>query len=92
MFGFSNTQWSIGPLPFPLGAIYPQAGAGCNLLVSPDTSVVLGAVGNTAAYSLALPNDPTLLGIVLFEQLAQLDGVTLALSVSGGASATLGAR
>lgn len=92
LLGFSNTAWSVGPLPFPLGAIYPQAGPGCDLLVSPDTSVVLGVVGTTASYSLALPNDSTLLGIVLHEQLAQLDGITLSLSVSGGATATLGAR
>jgi len=91
LIGFSNTLWSGGALPFPLQFLYAQTAANCQLLVSPDTSLFLPNVAGSADLAIGLPNNVTLLGLALHVQAAQLDP-TLALSVSGGATLTLGAK
>ncbi|MBM4062829.1 MAG: PKD domain-containing protein [Planctomycetes bacterium] len=67
MVGFSNT----GPLlPYDLT---PHGAPGCFVRVSPDVTVLLIGAGNTAVWPFAIPNDPTLSGLRLFNQAFVLD-------------------
>lgn len=91
--GFSTTSWSGGALPFPLAFLTPSAGAGCNLLVSPDSVSLANNVGGTAVISIALPSDPAFAGLQLGTQVAQLEVVpSETISVSNAIAATVGAR
>jgi hypothetical protein len=69
--GASRTQWGALPLPFDLTA----AGApGCSVLAAFTTTASLAtSASGTAAFSLAVPNQPTLLGRVLYLQWASVD-------------------
>jgi hypothetical protein len=89
--GFSNTTWAGGSLPFPLQFVYGQTAANCQLLTSADATSVLTNVGGTATFTLPLPNALNLLGLQVHLQAAQLE-LDATLSVSGGATMTLGAK
>jgi hypothetical protein len=89
-FGLSNTQ-AFAPLPFAL------PGTACTLLVSPDLTVATatdasGNVAGDAAVALALPADPALSGLVVYEQFAALapNANALGLALSNGVAVTLG--
>jgi hypothetical protein len=70
VFGWSNTAWSGGALPIDLGL----AGAtGCPWRVSLDSVSFLAGPGNTATYSLAIPNDPSFLDAKFYTQSLLLD-------------------
>ncbi|MCA8952759.1 MAG: hypothetical protein KDE27_24830 [Planctomycetes bacterium] len=66
--GLSDTAWSGGALPAPLAfAGMP----GCELVVSPDAiRFGFASPAGELAFDLPLPNDPGLLGLTLFGQLA----------------------
>lgn len=69
--GFSRTAFVGGPLPLSYGN-------GCELLVSPDTTVTVVTQGTTAgtgtaAMPLFVPNWPALRGVALHAQFVQLD-------------------
>ena len=86
--GFSNTAHAGVPLPAPL----PGA-PGCDLLVSPEAlDAVLTDAAGAATASIAVPNDPTLVGLAVFHQWAVLDPPANALGivVSDGGHATVG--
>ncbi|MFM1873670.1 MAG: hypothetical protein RL398_3092 [Planctomycetota bacterium] len=91
LVGLSNTTWSGGSLPFPLLFLYPNTAANCQLLVSPDASLFLPAVGGSANLALNLPSDPAFLSYQLHVQAVQLDAA-LQLSVSSGTSLVFGAK
>ncbi|MCA8949979.1 MAG: hypothetical protein KDE27_10785, partial [Planctomycetes bacterium] len=92
VWGFSNTTWIGGALPFSLAPL--GGGPGCNLLVS-DTIVQL-FVSNTNPYpyvSFVLPGDPSFLGAVMYAQAGFLDaGLGGAPVVSHGLELTFGAK
>jgi PKD repeat protein len=68
--GLSNTVSSIGPLPVDLTILGMP---GCFGRVSLDlTDFVVGA-GNTATWNLALPNVPSLSGLLIYNQAFVLD-------------------
>lgn len=91
--GFSTTSWSLGALPFPLAALTPSAGAGCNLLVSPDAFNLLGNSAGTANLAIPLPNSAAFAGLQIAVQVAQLELVpSERISVSNGYQATIGVR
>ena len=71
LIGASNQSWNGIPLPLPLAA----AGApGCSLLAAGDTIVAVATDGSgRAAFTFAVPPDPTLLGARLFNQYAVFD-------------------
>ena len=69
--GLSDTMTGPLPLPFDLGAI---GGAGCQAYVSADLTQVAIATGGVATSTLALPNNPALLGFALYQQALVLDG------------------
>lgn len=82
--GASNTISGFGPLPFDLGIL---GAPGCPLRVSLDaTDTVLG-VAPTATWNFGIPNNPTLAGIVLYNQLAVLDPVANAFGIVMGNAA-----
>lgn len=85
-YGVSNVlALGVIPLPIDLAVIgYP----GCNLLISPDATGSAPAVGGTAATSLAIPNDNSLLNVALYTQLLIPD--PFAPNAAGGTS--VGAR
>lgn len=91
LFGFSNTAWTAGPLPTPVSLLYPNTGAGCNLLVSPDSLSFLANVGGTATWNFAIPNNPIYLGNTFFNQAGQLE-LSGGISVSNGSRAAIGVR
>ena len=89
-YGLSNTTAFV-PLPFTL------PGTACTLLVSPDATVATvtdasGAISGAAAPALAVPSDPALSGLVVYEQMAALVPTANAfgLVLSNGVAVTLG--
>jgi uncharacterized membrane protein len=56
-----------------LPAVTPAGQAGCDLLVTPVILAVLPVTGATVRSGLVLPNDPTLAGLVLRQQVLQLE-------------------
>jgi hypothetical protein len=89
VFGLSNTT-AFAPLPFTL------PGTACSLLASPDLTLATttDAAGSTPANGLvlALPADPALSGVVLYEQIASLVPAANPWGIvfSNGAAVTLG--
>lgn len=86
--GTSNTLLGGSiPLPLPLASLgFP----GCNLLVDPlATATVVGAAP-TAVWNLPIPGNPTLLGVVLYQQGASLDPGPAFLAFSAGADFQIG--
>ena len=63
--GFSATS-------IPLAAVLPPSPVGCNLLASPDVVDVVTTTGTVDA-QVALPNTPSLAGVVLHQQLVALE-------------------
>lgn len=89
-FGLSNST-SFVPLPFTL------PGTTCSLLASPDLTLAAvadanGSLAGAQAVPLALPADPALSGIVLYEQLASLVPAAnpWGIVLSNGVAVTLG--
>ncbi|MEM7201577.1 MAG: trypsin-like peptidase domain-containing protein [Planctomycetota bacterium] len=65
MLGLSNTVWQSQTLPLDLGG----AGiTGCELLVSPDSSVALASVGGMASLSFQVPEMVAALAVDLYTQ------------------------
>ena len=60
---------------FPLGLGF---GFGCTLFAAPDILQVVGAVGGSGTWSLALPNDPSLAGVHVWNQVLELGAVSAA--------------
>jgi len=70
LLGFSNTDCSLGPLPFDLG---PLGIPGCSARVSVDfVAFVLGS-GGFADCRLSIPNNPVLVGVRFYQQALVLD-------------------
>jgi Galactose oxidase, central domain len=89
--GFSNTQWSLGALPYGLGAFGMP---GCQLLTAPAASFVLVTNSGNAAWHLPIPNQLALAGVHFFAQAAALDpgANPLGATVSNGGSCQIGAK
>jgi hypothetical protein len=89
--GLSDTTSSLGPLPLPLAALGMP---GCLLQVDPVILDAFLAVGQTATWSLAIPNVPSLLGQQFFSQGAALDpgANAFGLVVSNHGAALLGGK
>jgi subtilisin family serine protease len=90
LIGGSSTVWSGGALPFDLGLI---GAPGCLLrtdVIAIDA--VLTDNDGTASQSYVIPNNPTLVGAVLFQQLAAYDPTVNALgfTVSNAGAMTIG--
>jgi hypothetical protein len=71
LMGFSNTSWAGGALPFSLSAI--GIGGGCDLLVDPLGSALVGNGVDPAVFRLAIPLTPQLSGVVFHNQALVLD-------------------
>lgn len=77
--GTSYTASGALPLPFDLGVL---GGVGCQVYVSLDFSQVAIATGGVATSTLAVPNNPGLLGVPIFQQAFVLDGPANALGIT----------
>ena len=87
VIGTSNTISGFGPLPVDLGIVGMP---GCPLRVSLDaTDTVIGA-GTTATWNFAIPNNPALAGVLLYNQLAPLDPAANAFGFTLGDAAEIG--
>lgn len=87
--GFSDQSWSGLPLPFDLGLI---GLAGCNLLAAADIVDIRLAAAGTATYSVALPNQLSLVNQSLYVQgiVTDLSPTLQFLGTSRGGRATIG--
>ena len=87
--GFSDESWSGLPLPFDLGLI---GLAGCNLLAAADIVDIRLAAAGTATYSVALPNQLSLVNQSLYVQgiVTDLSPTLQFLGTSRGGRATIG--
>lgn len=78
----------------PLASILPPSPSGCSLLVTPDAVELVAATASTLDADLAIPNLPSLVGAVLYQQLVfiELDaaGMPLRSSASNGLRITIG--
>jgi len=70
MTGFSNTSSLFGALPVDLATF---GAPGCSGRVSPDATLFLLGVGNTANWVFNLPNAPGLIGLMMYQQALVLD-------------------
>lgn len=86
MTGFSKTLSGFGTLPLDL-TVY--GAPGCLGRVSPDATLLLIGVGNAASWSFGVPNSPTFVGIVLYNQALVLDPGFNALSAVASDAAGL---
>lgn len=87
--GTSRAVSAFGPLPV---AMAPLGMAGCDLRVSLDYLQVLSGSNQTATWSLAIPNNPMLLGMQFYSQALVVDPAANAFGaiLSDAATATLG--
>jgi len=83
IFGFGNQTSLLGPLPLELS---PFGAPGCNLRVSPDSTIFLLGSQNSATFAMSLPAG--LQGLKFYVQAAALDPTanTLGLTVSAMAA------
>lgn len=65
IIGFSRTTSAFGPLPFNMG---PLGAPGCTGNVSPDATAFLAGTGNSATWSLFVPSNGALLGLLVYNQ------------------------
>jgi len=87
--GFSNTQSPLGPLPVGLQPF--GLGAGCNLLVSADVSVLFPVAGGSGAFAFPVPIPLGLAGVTLYYQCASIDaGAIGSIAVSNGVGTAIG--
>lgn len=89
--------YGLGALALPWPTLLPEGQAGCELLATPDvTAFVPGASPSATSVSttLAIPNDPQLVGGVLRQQFVQVEfaasGALQAVRSSNGLQLTLG--
>ncbi|MDF1800142.1 MAG: kelch repeat-containing protein [Planctomycetota bacterium] len=75
VLGLSTTTWSGIPLPFPMSAIFPGSGVGCDLLVSPDKLIAVSSVSGTANLNVPIPSDPAFVGLPIHAQCVQIEVV-----------------
>jgi hypothetical protein len=91
--GFSTTSWSGGSLPFALNLLVPTAGAGCNLLSSPDVANLVTNNSGTAELAINVPANAALAGLPISAQGLVLEVVpTELISASNAVSGVLGVR
>jgi hypothetical protein len=79
------------PAGVPLAAVLPTTSPSCMLYVSLDATPILGNLGGTADLLLPIPNDPTLVGLQVFEQAAQFNAAFV-FSTSAATALTIGAK
>jgi len=91
--GFSTTSWSGGALPFALNLLVPTAGAGCNLLSSPDVANLVTNNSGTAELAISIPANPSLAGLPISAQGLVLEVIpTELISASNAVAGVLGVR
>jgi hypothetical protein len=71
--GFPANGFGAGIIGFstaatPLSSLHPAGGVGCDLLVSPDVSILLLPVAGSATLSIGMPDAPAFAGIVMNAQ------------------------
>lgn len=76
VIGFAPQSLSLQPYGF---------GQACNLLVAPAVTELLFPIGGTASWSMSLPNQPSLAGLHLFQQIAEFASTGSAVSAGGDA-------
>ena len=87
MIGFSKTTSILGPLPLDSAAF---GAPGCSLRVSPEINPFVSGAGNTAIWSLTIPNNATLAGVRIFQQVIVFEiGINAAGAVNSNAAAML---
>src|SRR5262249_55954794 len=62
-----------GTLSVPLVQLHPAGGAGCQLLVTNDSSALLFATGGNVNWQLAIPDQPAFVGLILNSQMVQAE-------------------
>lgn len=86
--GVSDRSFGGIPLPLDLG---PFGAPGCSLLASMDAVVGVATPSGVASVPITLPNDPSLVGVTLFQQMAHVTGVNaLGVLTSNGIAVQIG--
>ncbi|MCA8978057.1 MAG: hypothetical protein KDC98_25245 [Planctomycetes bacterium] len=83
VFGLSDTTWNSLPLPLPLASLIPGTPAACMVMVSPDAVQLMALSGTSASVTMSLPNSPSLPGLLLYLQGAQLEGASVSVTAKG---------
>jgi hypothetical protein len=81
--GFSSATSPLGPLPLNLAPF--GLGAGCNLLVSSESMLLVGATGGSSSFAFFVPGAPALSNVAMYLQGGSLDN-----SVPGGVALSNG--
>ena len=79
----------------PLSLAFPQAGAGCDVLVAPDILGIVLTTTGTATSTLFLPNTPPLVGITFYHQMVPVEldvqGAWISVTATNALKLTAGA-
>ena len=79
----------------PLSLAFPQAGAGCDVLVAPDILGVLVTTTGTASSSIPLPDSLSLVGVTFLHQMVPIElgplGAWTAVTATNALQLTIGA-
>ena len=88
LLGTSDTSFGGGPLPIDLTLI---GATGCSLLTGPEITFALSNQTGFASWTFLVPDDPLLVGAVIYEQAAALQvGLNpLGLTLSDAAKFTI---
>ncbi|MCA8975056.1 MAG: hypothetical protein KDC98_10060 [Planctomycetes bacterium] len=86
--------WGNAQASVPLNTLLPQALAGCDLLATPDLLLTLTPAGGTVTSQWAIPLSASILGGMVWHQLAVLEfgagGAITAVTSSNGLELTIG--
>lgn len=90
--GFAPTAVAVivlgaAPTSLPLTGLLPTLSPGCDLLVAPDVLLAEFPLAGSLDFAIAVPNVPALAGVVIHQQVGQLD-----LGPSGIVSASVANR
>ncbi|MCA8975537.1 MAG: PKD domain-containing protein [Planctomycetes bacterium] len=86
MTGFSHSAWALGALPYDLTGFNAP---GCWLRVSPDSNLFIAGAGNSANWTLSIPNAGALSGSMMFQQAIVLDPTANGAGAVGSNAAAL---
>jgi hypothetical protein len=92
--GFVAVVTGFQSLALPIASVLPQGLPGCSVLVTPDLLEVAFAVAGKVTTALAIPGNPSLVGVQLRQQVAPFEtnvsGVVTAITSSNALLLTIG--
>ena len=71
--GIAVIVTGFAPISLPLGSLLPPSPVGCNLWVSPEAIELAAMTAGSLVTTLAIPNQPALIGVVVHRQVVAIE-------------------